>query len=248
MTKEHLFSDWLRELFPRTAQDTHTFAKAVTWNPIPKFSQEVRQGHSGSRKIRKVCGTCNNGWVSRIDGAAKEVAPPLINGASVTVEVEAQRALATWFAKIAMVADSSRVETASHLQNDRDWIREHSLPPLLWQVWIGSYEGVVWRDLAIFHHGGRLDLTPVTPPQLGLAGYVTSTALGMGRMIALVIGNENPAIDLNIGTAATRLHRIWPAHQPLRWPQAALLSDQEAGGIAYILRSAIADPRVMETA
>lgn len=161
--------------------------------------------------------------------------------------MRAQRALSVWFAKIAMVADAARTETGVHLQGDRDWLRTTLLPPLLWEIWIGSYEGILWRDLAVFHHGGRLDLTSVTGPH-SLAGYVTSSAFGMGRLFALVIGNEHPAIDLDIGTAAGRLQRIWPAREAFRWPIDNPLSDQEAGGIAYILRSATAHPRAFFSA
>src|SRR5271169_2401942 len=55
VTHEHLFSDWLRDLFPRSAADTHTIAQAVAWTPRPRFVRQIRQGHSGTRTVRKVC-------------------------------------------------------------------------------------------------------------------------------------------------------------------------------------------------
>jgi hypothetical protein len=193
LTKEHLLADWLREIFPRTAKDTHTFGTIESWTPKPRFVQRVKQGHAGSRKVRKVCGPCNSGWIGAIDDAAKQAIVPLIHGQSVVVTPEAQRAIATWFAKIAMVGDAMRPERSVVLQTDRDWIRRNSLPPLLWEVWIGSYDGVDWRDLGIFQHGGRLDLSAVTRPHK-LASNLEATTMGLGKLLALVIGNESPPL------------------------------------------------------
>jgi hypothetical protein len=89
LTKEHLLADWLREIFPRTAKDTHTFGTIESWTPKPRFVQRVKQGHAGSRKVRKVCGPCNSGWIGAIDDAAKQAIVPLIHGQSVVVTPEA---------------------------------------------------------------------------------------------------------------------------------------------------------------
>jgi hypothetical protein len=242
VTHEHLFSDWLRDLFPRSAADTHTIAHAVAWTPRPTFVRQVRQGHSGTRTVRKVCRPCNSGWISKIDNAANRFAPPLIQGQSITVTQEAQQALATWFAKIATVADARRPADSVVLQSDRDWIMRRSLPPLLWQVWISSYQGTDWRDLALFQHGGILDLTEVTGNHK-LKGYVTATTFGIGNLVALVIGSEHPQIEINIGTAVLLLKRIWPSPSAFRWPLDHVLSDADANDIAEILRHAVANPR-----
>jgi hypothetical protein len=242
VTKEHLFADWLREIFPRTAKDTHTLGTIESWTPRPRLVQRIKQGHAGSRKIRKVCGSCNSGWIGIIDDAARKAVVPLIRGQAAVVDSGNQRALATWFSKIAMVGDSMRPDRSVVLQADRDWIRANSSPPLLWEVWVGSYEGIDWRDLGIFQLGGRLDLSSVTGPDK-LAGYVETTTMGMGKLIGLVIGNEHPAIEINIGNAAYLLRRIWPTDSAFNWPLPIVLSDDEARSVAYILRSAIANPK-----
>jgi hypothetical protein len=241
VTHEHLFSDWLRDLFPRSAADTHTIAQAVEWTPRPRFVRQVRQGHSGTRTVRKVCLGCNSGWISEIDDAASRFAPPLIQGQSITVTREAQEALATWFAKIATVADARLHADSVVLQSDRDWILRRSLPPLLWQIWIGSYQGTDWRDLALFQHGGILDLTAVSGRHK-LKGYVTATTFGLGNLVALVVGSEHPRIEINIGTAALLLKRIWPSPSTFGWPLYHVLSDADANDIAEILRHAVATP------
>ena len=141
-----------------------------------------------------------------------------------------------------MIADARRPADSVVLQSDRDWIMKRSLPPLLWQVWIGSYQGTSWRDLAMFQHGGILDLTEVTGPHK-LRGYVEATTFGLGNLLALVIGSEHPQIEINIGTAALLLKRVWPSSSPFGWPLEFALSDADANDVAEILRHAVANPR-----
>ena len=105
VTKEHLFSNWLRQLFPRTPSDTHTFGRS-DWATQTGFEQVINQGHSGSRRVRKVCKHCNTGWISRIDDDARHAITPLIQGASTLVSQAMQRDIAAWFTKIAMVGDA----------------------------------------------------------------------------------------------------------------------------------------------
>jgi len=240
LSKEHLFSDWLRELFPRTRDDKHALARLISWAPRPTFHQSVKQGHSGSRKIRKVCGRCNSGWVSLIDGAAKKIAIPLINGAAVELTREDCRALAAWFAKLAMVADAMDIRTMVVPQADRDWMRQQSLPPIRWEVWIGFYEGSEWRELAMQHHSGILNFAAIGDPE-ALSGYVNSATFGLGNLLAHVIGSEDFEIDL--GTGARIMRRIWPAIDPLTWPLPHSITDDEAGAIARSLREAYLSSR-----
>jgi len=246
LTKEHLFADWLRELFPRTSKDTHTYGTITSWEPKPVFSGHVVQGHSGSKRIRKVCRTCNSGWISGIDERAKQAVTPLIKGDSIVVADEAQLTIATWLAKISMVGDSIQPYKSVVLQSERKWIKDKREPPPLWEVWLGSYGGNMWRDLAIFQHSGRLNLSAVTGPG-NFSGYVETTTIGIGKMLALVIGNENAALPLNIGNAAAVLKRIWPISNAFTWPRIHILSDNEAGGISHILRSAIVNPIRIES-
>lgn len=243
VTKEHLFSDWLRELFPRSRDDSHTLTRLVSWTPRPRFERKDKQGHTGSRKVRKVCKSCNSEWISAIDDAAKKHAPALIMGQSVTITDEARRALASWFAKLAMVADAMDASTALIEQIDRDWICSTSLPPMNWQIWIGYYVGEDWRDLAMQHHSGVLHFAAIGDPEM-LAGYVNAATFGMGNLLALVIGTALVNMEVNIGNANDMLRRIWPARsEPFAWPLPHKVSDDEASAIALLMREAINNPR-----
>src|SRR5260221_5177511 len=158
------------------------------------------------------------------------------------VTIEPQRALATWFAKLAMVADAMDSKPSLIEQIDRDWMRAKSLPPINWQIWIGHYGGADWRDLAMQHHSGILHLTSVADPE-PLSGYVNSAMFGLGKLLALVIGTGLVMMEVNIGRASQMLRRIWPPRDAFAWPFSHEITDDEASAIAALMREAINNPR-----
>jgi hypothetical protein len=192
-----------------------------------------------------VCRDCNSGWVSRLDSAAKNFAPALIRGEQTQLDRGGQQALAAWLAKIAMVVDTNRLDNSAIPQFDREWIMEQAIPPLLWEIWISSYHGTAWRDLALFHHGGELNISPIGRPR-SEPFYLTTTAIGMGCLFAVVIGNGNPGINLTT-TAFFHLERIWPARNSFRWPFAQSLTDDQASEIASTLEAAVKAKRILQT-
>jgi hypothetical protein len=240
VTKEHLFADWLRELFPRTASDTHTFGRR-DWAIQTAFDQRVHQGHSGSRKVRKVCARCNNGWISVIDDAARRAITPLIQGTPTLVTQAMQRAIAAWFAKISMVGDSLHPAKSVVLQADRTWMMNRNLPPANWEVWIGTYGGTVWRELGIWQHSGNLML-PLMRDGQRLSGYTMATSLGLGSVFGLVLGTSIERIGFDLGSAASFMTRIWPTCCAFSWPLDHVLSDGEATAVANILTTMTVNP------
>src|SRR4051812_32995805 len=86
ITGEHIFSDWLREIFPRDEKTTHTQG-IITWPLVglpsapPSIKLYPKHGHSGSRKVGVVCNRCNERWLSnQVEEAAKPILIPMIVG------------------------------------------------------------------------------------------------------------------------------------------------------------------------
>lgn len=235
MSKEHLFSDWLRELFPRTPNDTHTFGK-IHWTPEQRQETRTLNGHSGTRRVRKVCVKCNGGWLSQIDAAARNAAIPFITGATTTVTSDAQKAFGVWLSKIATVGDSlnggrhESVVTQAH----RTFFMENRRPPDTWEVYIGYYEGEIWRNLAINQHCGILDIPTVSGP---ITGYIEATAIGIGNLFAFVFGVESPDLQLSLAEHAACMRKIWPIGRDFSWPINPAITDAQAYRLAQILRT-----------
>jgi hypothetical protein len=100
ISKEHVFADWLRELFPRGTDTTHTLG-VMEWatNRGTKVLDKTGQGHSGSKKIRHVCQLCNGTWLSNdVEDVAKPVLTPLLIGHSLVINAAMQKIIATWAA------------------------------------------------------------------------------------------------------------------------------------------------------
>ncbi len=233
ISKEHLFGDWLREVFPRTAETTHTLG-SIEWPMGPAGDKptvsvnEHGKGHSGSKKIRAVCRTCNEGWLSNnVEGVAKPILIPLIEGTEVAVSTDMQRILATWASKTAMVGDSVQpLKTVIH-QSERTWLKENLAPPSGWNIWIGSYGGIGWRDLGMFQHAGKLAIPAINngaPTEHNLE----LTLIGMRYLLFLVINTSWERIwdALDGMNTGFDFARIWPIRTAnISWPRSQFMLD-----------------------
>jgi hypothetical protein len=167
LTREHLFADWLRVLFPRSATDTHNHG-VTTWGQsssgriyaMPTLT--VHQGHSGSRKVKCVCGPCNNGWMSRLETRTRPILMPLIQGNFHRVSPFDQKTLASWITKTIMVAEFLFPERVTIPDADRLRMYASAEPSENWKIWIAGYQGLKWRNLAIGYQGPSIAPTPRT--------------------------------------------------------------------------------------
>ena len=234
LSKEHLFSDWLREIFPRTEADSHSVGDADSAAPW-KVTQQ--QGHSGTKKFRIVCQKCNNGWMSQVDDSARTAATPLIQGVKAYVTQDMQGALALWFSKIATIADSRKPKRSLVPQAQRSYIMEYKRPPDEWEIWLASYGGSDYRDLALLQRNGVLDFTPLLGPFERFKGFAETTFLGMGKLTALVIAGDLPMMDFNAGKYSEIARKIWPVGNSFEWPLPHIMDDGDATAAANILEA-----------
>jgi hypothetical protein len=175
-----------------------------------------------------VCATCNNGWLSALEGAAKPILTPLIRGESRRLPNDDQALIVTWTCKTALVSlllssDEARLGgygvppseyTALHEQRDR-------MKPLPFsQYWIGSYAG---------NRGASIWVTPFvievidagSPPDLP-SGYAITLALG--RLLVQAVRFTEPALQVELTTDRGLLD-IWPTTDTFPWPTADVADD-----------------------
>jgi hypothetical protein len=236
ISKEHVFGDWLRDLFPRDSATTHTLG-LIDWKRgglhQPTITRTQGQGHSGSKKVKVVCKECNETWLSNsIEDIAKPILTLLITGQPTTIDADMQRILASWAAKTVMTSEQVNKDKAVVQQHERTWLKDKLEPPPGWHIWIGSYSGMQWRDLAIFQHQGGL-----TVPSTDISGSTEHnlelTMIGAGQLLFLVINSTWQRIwDIleGLGTpGGVGLARIWPiTDAAIRWPRPLVLTDAEA--------------------
>src|SRR5215470_8426916 len=123
LSKEHLFSKWTYALVPNSPTDTHVRGHFTSsrGNPSVIEEREVKsyQGNVNTIRLRVVCKTCNNGWMSREDKEIKPILSALILCQPISLDEAAQLKLATWIAMKAMVAEQSRPDDAACIQDER---------------------------------------------------------------------------------------------------------------------------------
>src|SRR5438045_8454454 len=70
VTREHMWADWLRCYIPRRMREHSVAATIVSpWGHEERVSR--RTGDPHSRRIKCVCGECNNVWMSQLQEATK---------------------------------------------------------------------------------------------------------------------------------------------------------------------------------
>ena len=129
-------------------------------------------------------------------------------------------------------------------QTQRDLMMNEQRAPDEWEVWIVPYGGTEFRDLAFFQRSGKLDFTPVTGPGGKFSGYVETTFFGIGSLTALIIGDDLPDVDFNVGSLSKIARRIWPLDgSNIAWPLPFVVPDDLAIDIMNILPHMVANFR-----
>lgn len=248
MTKEHIFANWLRAIFPRDASTTHTHG-TIVW-PVagsppagPVTSAARKQGHSGSRKVRVVCDSCNNGWLSTaVEDVTRPILEPRIQGQGGSINPQEQRLLATWAAKTVMTAEYVKPGKPVVHQAERTSLKDNLSPPAGWYIWLTSYSGNQWRDLGIFQHASELEI-PAVDNTAATGHNLELTFIGIGQLMFLVMNSSWQHIrDILEGMGAPGFNRIWPnPAATIQWPTAAL-TDVEAEYFTTYLARVLTQP------
>jgi len=179
LTREHVLPDWLTEIGLDPEPSIH---HAGPLNRLP------RQWSAKSFKttVKMVCATCNNGWLSQLEGAAKPVIAPLIRGEPRRLPVEDQALIATWTCKTSLMSllvssDQARLSgygvplgeyAALYAQRDR-------VEPLPFsQYWIGSYTG-----------NSRTSSIWITPFVIEVIGAESPSRTLLRNLLSILKGN-----------------------------------------------------------
>lgn len=98
-TVEDAWPLWLMERFPRSGKArTYREIGVHTFNDWPTPKPRLR--------VKRLCKDCNNGWMSRLESAAKPLFESILDQQPFAVDVPAQITLARWATKTAMVLET----------------------------------------------------------------------------------------------------------------------------------------------
>jgi hypothetical protein len=229
LSREHIWPEWLMRLLP-TPDGVETTAQRGFDQPI-QFWRSRRP----EQTARFVCAACNNGWMSQLENAMKQVVTSILSRPSSIIDASAQGTIALWAVKTAMVYEA--------LRPNREWFyradERHSFR-LDRQIPDRTY---VWIAPLVATPGFYSTATDMWETHAKTAeetqGYVTTMAFGSLaiQILTIRIGSNRPA-DLVLSVPCT--NGPWndstiPVHPRRRdsepWPTRVRL--QGEGGVSF---------------
>src|SRR5260370_28165312 len=105
-SKEHVWPQWILRLPParRPVRQRLGTGKEVTY--------------SGDFKLKGVCSTCNNGWMSELETEVRPILGPIVQDLSIQLDLEDQKKIARWAFKTAIVLEGTKERSMKrHLES-----------------------------------------------------------------------------------------------------------------------------------
>jgi hypothetical protein len=239
VTKEHIWAKWLNPYLPKDIVNHEISFETIFPDRLVQETQ-IRSGSVQSGRVRRVCLSCNTGWMSDLQEQAKHTLLPLILGQSSALHRKAQTTLSSWIAMFVMVAEfldktGTRVAISPE---DRLFLKNNLVAPPNMRVWIGYFEKKHWKGVWVHATFPISDEDHL--PQRSTLGVdfpnTQTTTLVIGKLYIHVLSSEIVSIvrRQNMGRSEkTLLYRIHPLKKsPLVWPPSVEMSDQDADVIA----------------
>lgn len=171
-------------------------------------------------QVKRLCASCNNGWMSRLENDAKPVLKSILDDKSKDLYASAQLTIARWAVKTAMVLeaiDSKRPWFYS--EDERQMMRADLSLPHRTSVWIAKCVKQPNIYSAAKDHR-------TTPGDDGVHAFGTTMAFGSLALQIVSIKtpnvipkNVNLTYDVREGLWDQTLVQVWPTTQnSLAWP------------------------------
>ncbi|MFK8038746.1 MAG: hypothetical protein AB8B74_10685 [Crocinitomicaceae bacterium] len=243
MTKQHIWPNFLRKIvqFKNNAVNTkttiHYTDKFVSVTP----SYKKQQGDMLTKKIRRVCRACNNGWMSVLESQIKEVVSGLINEETLELENNLQSQLSAWITLVVVMAEFLDEHTKSVPTKDLLYLMKNIKTPQGWKIFIGRYEGIKFSRK--YTHNGKYlckkdDLANFTGTPSGNCQdsmFIIDSLFIYARSIPTDL-NFTPRIDNFLPKLS--VYQLWPiASEKLIFPIKKPLLDYDIDNILSILTS-----------
>lgn len=215
-SREHAWPKWLLSSIGDCDPSSMTKALLGPKNPsVAWIGPEV--------PVKCACRTCNNGWMSDLEGHAKPIVGSLLNDIAFSLDSRQQSVLSRWSVKTAMVFEgTNRSRDWFYSDADRQRLSSSSTLPALTSVWIGRYA----QSNALCSEARNLhENIPKRADPVALGHSVTFV---IRRLVIQVLTMRlkpefgtvgEVAIDINPGPWESLLSQIWPTVTSfVKWP------------------------------
>ncbi len=221
LTAEHVFGDWVS----RTGLELQPVQHLA--GPLNRIGRELGVRPPFRQTVR-ICGDCNNGWMSDLEAVAQRVLTPFILGQPGQIATEDAGAIAAWALKTALTAmlvSSEEQRNAGYglpASEYRElWMsKDEARPSSASQFWVGRYVGESRLASAW--------VTPLTVTIEGLPGIDWpqgySITIVLGELLLHGVRFTTPSLQVDVSTSH-ELPQLWPTLGPVNWPEGTPLGD-----------------------
>jgi hypothetical protein len=239
LSKEHFWPEWASALLPNYPINQHveqlfTFTEVTKLNGPPKVRS--KPGNLWTKKIRAVCASCNNGWMSNLETAVQPILTPLIATRPHTLTVNSMNVLAKWIALKIMVGEHNHPKNAVTLIEDLAKYRDKLEIPPNFKIWIAKC-GVGGWQTGYVRHAATVSLTQDFLPTHRFKN-TQSITFGIGDLLVYVLHSTVKDLGLNLNIEQSQIGAIFPLFPivgSINWPPIRSLSTAEADFIAGAL-------------
>jgi hypothetical protein len=237
LSKEHIWPSWANSLLapksPVNRIETRLAVSPGDTSPREVYRRDVPEP-TIDKQIRIVCEPCNNGWMSRIEQACKDVITSLILGKPVTLDVISQRLVVNWAVLKLIVCEQNDPTNLVTTPEIRTAFKDGRTIPTRARVYIarcgqGGWESSVWRHADTI--GAR------DQPRPGSMN-VQAMTLGIGELLVHMVHSTTPVFEPALDHRKSGLvEQIWPTDKAvIIWPPKRRLTPAEASRIAHTLQ------------
>lgn len=199
-----------------------------------------RPGSVFDYAIERVCGPCNNGWMSRAEADIRPILEPMIKGTGLELTEADRSKLARYITYKFLLVDWGQRRPMLPPEIAHAFHRDGTMPSNLTINLCNCDEGN-WRaamlvvEIPLYRNEEF--------PGLDAPANTKSFALGMGNAYFLVTyaGSSQLELEFHPGSAIP----IWPLEAGLRrWPPLFAISSEQADANAHVLRTLTSHPNV----
>lgn len=218
LTREDFFPKWFRELYPAPPESQNSRLNSeVSWYERDEITGELihviasgklaRPGDLADQTLRVVCAKCNNGWMSRLQQAAKPHLIPYIEGDWRPFSTATREVISSWATMFAMVVKFADEPRAVVPPIERQIFMRDQRPTIGAKILVGPLAG----DLPYWFHQRTWRVT-LNPDEVFFRPNARLTTIVMGHLLLQVYLTTS---DLEPFDAAERcieqgLVPVWP--------------------------------------
>ncbi len=213
-SKEDIWPQWLTKRFPLSD---------ASFMEAERGGQKLGTWKNKSTKLlpaRCVCGTCNNGWMSKLEVEMKPIVESIQDKQLRVLDASSQAIISVWAVKTAMALEALYPERIYfYSEDERKNLRAISTIPTRTSIWIASCVNQpniysAGKDLWTGQVGNEAKAYVTTMAFGSLAIQVTSI-----RVLANLPQEVQITYDSREGPWGKTLVQVWPIiRQSQQWP------------------------------